>query len=97
MCNSQPHLAVQFIDDGHVEGRSDVTLFLVPRTDIVVVGAVVGQPVDRPRLGMAAEAYRLVVGEQFVEIHIAQAVRLLTWSLTSDLPAYSREWGTPLP
>jgi hypothetical protein len=39
--------AIQFVQNRHVEGRSDGALFLVAAdVDVIVVGASVGQPVD---------------------------------------------------
>src|SRR5665647_2277637 len=69
--------AVQIVQHRHVEGRGDGALFLVAAdVDVVVVGAAVGQPVDQPRVGMEREDHRLVLGEDFVEIRVAQAVRV---------------------
>jgi hypothetical protein len=45
--------------------------------DVVVVGATISQPVDQPRVGVEGEDDRLVPGEEFVEIHVAQPVRVL--------------------
>ena len=70
--------AVQVVQHRHVEGRGDGAFFLVAAdVDVVVVGAAVGQPVDQPRIGMEGEDDRLVLGEELVEIHVAQPVRML--------------------
>ena len=42
-----------------------------------MVRAAVGQPVDQPRVSMEGEDDRLVLGEELVEIHVAQPVRVL--------------------
>ena len=70
--------AVQIVQHRHVEGRGDGALFLVAAdVDVVVVGAAVGQPVDQPRVGMEGKDDRLILGEDLVEIHVAQPVRVL--------------------
>jgi hypothetical protein len=70
--------AIQIVQHGHVEGRCDGPLFLVaPDMDVVVVGAAVGQPVDQRRVGMEGEDDRLVLGEERIEIHVAQPMRVL--------------------
>ena len=70
--------AVQIVQHRHVEGRGDGALFLVAAdVDVVVVGAAVCQPVDQPRIGMEGEDDRLVLGEEVVEVHVAQPVRVL--------------------
>ena len=48
-------------------------------SNVVVVGAAVGQEVDQPRVGMEYEDDRLVLGEELVEIHVAQPVGVLSF------------------
>jgi hypothetical protein len=70
--------AVQVVQHRHVEGRGDGAFFFVAaHVDVAVVGAAVGQPVDQPRVGVEGEDHRLVLGEEFVEIHVAQSMRVL--------------------
>ena len=70
--------AVQIVQHRHVEGGGDRALFLVAAdVDVVVVRAAVGQPVNQPRVAMEGEDDRLVRGEEFVEVRVAQPVRVL--------------------
>jgi len=70
--------AVQIVQHRHIEGRGDGTLLLVAADmDVGVVGATVGQPVDQPWVGMEGKDDRLVLGEEFVKIHVAQPMRVL--------------------
>jgi len=75
--------AVQIVQHRHVERGRDRALFLVAAdVDVVVIGAAVGQPVDEPRVGMEGEDDRLVLGEDLVEVFVAEA-----WGARSEAEA----------
>ena len=70
--------AVQIVQHRHIKGCGDSAFFFVATDmDIVVISSSVGQPVDQPRVSMEGEDYRLVPGEEFVKIRVAQSVRVL--------------------
>ena len=70
--------AIQVVQHRHVEGRGDGALFLVTAdVKVAVVGAAVGEPVDQPRVAMEGEDHRPVLGEELVEVHVAQAMGML--------------------
>ena len=74
--------AVQIVQHGHVEWCGDGALFLVAAdVDVVVVGAAINQAMNQPRVSVVSKDHRLVPGEELVEIHVAQAVWMLTWRL----------------
>ena len=73
---------VEVVHDRHVERRADRPFFLVAaHVQVLVVGAAVGQPVDQPGVAVVGEDDRLVLGEERVEVVVAQAVRVLGWRL----------------
>ncbi len=68
---------------GRADRRGDGAFFFIsPGMNIVVVCATVGQAVNQPGVGMKGEYHRLVAGEQFVELRIAQAMRMLALPTT---------------
>src|SRR6202035_1240851 len=70
--------AIQIVQHGHVEGGSYCAFFLVAAdVDVLVVGAAVGQPVDQPRVSMEGEDDRLLLGDQRIEVCVAQPVWVL--------------------
>jgi hypothetical protein len=70
--------AVHVVQHGHVEGRGDGALLLVTAdVDVLVIGAAVGEPVDQPRVAVEGEDDRPVLGEELVEVGVAEAVRVL--------------------
>lgn len=73
---------IQVVEYRHVERRGDRALFFVSAdVDVLVVGAAVGQPVDRPRVRVESEDDGLVGRKQIIEVDIAQTVRVLAFRL----------------
>ena len=69
---------VEVVQHRHVERRRDGAFFLVAAdVNVVVIGAAISQSVDQPRVGVEGEDDRLILGEELVEIAIAQAVGVL--------------------
>ena len=68
---------VQIIQDRHIERRRRGAFFLVAaHVEIGMVGAAVGEPVNQPRIAMEGKDDRLVLGEQYIKLWLAQAVRV---------------------
>jgi hypothetical protein len=67
--------SIQIVEHAHVEWRSRGPFFLVAaHVQIVVIGAPVGQAMDEPGVAVKREDDRLVLGEQSIEVLVAQAV-----------------------
>ena len=70
--------AVNLVENGQLQGSVNVALFLVtPHMDAVLVRAAIHQLVNQPGIAVEVEDYRLVRGEQGVEVPIVQAVGVL--------------------
>lgn len=69
---------IQLVQDRHVEGRRNRALFLVAADmDVVVIRAPISQAVNEPGISVEGENDVFVLRKEFVEIHIAQTVRML--------------------
>ena len=67
---------------GELEGRVDIASFLVAaHVEILVVGAAVGELVNKPGIAMKVEDYRLVHGEETVKVPVRQTVAVLGFRL----------------
>src|SRR5262245_61864346 len=68
---------IHLVQYDHVERCRGCALFLVtPHMDVLVVGPAIGKAVDEPWITMKRKHDRLVLGEERVEVVIAQAVRM---------------------
>src|SRR2546423_19784 len=77
-CLDREVIAVELVEHDHVERRGrGAFLGKAAHMHAVMVGAVIGQPVDQIRITVIGEDDRLVRCEQAVEVAIAQAVRML--------------------
>jgi hypothetical protein len=52
-------------------------LFVAADVDVVVVRRAIRQPVDQPRVGIEGEEAMRALGEEFVEVRVAQPARVL--------------------
>ena len=70
--------AVHLVQDGKLHRRIDVALLLIAAdVQIVVICPPIGEPMNKPWIGMEIENDVLVGGEQCVEFAIGQPVRML--------------------
>jgi hypothetical protein len=74
--------AIHIVQHCHVERSGNRALFFIsPDMNVVVILTPVRQPMYQPGVAVKSEDYRLVRGEQVIEVLIAQAVRMLALRL----------------
>ena len=70
--------AVGLIANSELQRRVDVALFFVAaHVDMALMRAVIGQPVDQPRIGMKVENDRPIRSKERLELAVCQTVRVL--------------------
>ena len=70
--------AVEFVEHNHVEGCRGGPFFLeAMNVQIAMVGSIIGQLVNQRGVAVVGKDDGFVLGEQAIEILIAEAVRVL--------------------
>ena len=76
--------AIDFVLDADIEGGGDGAFFVITVDVEVVVMTTIGQFMDEGWIAVEVEDDRLILGEEHVELGIAQAMLMLGLRLKSE-------------
>src|SRR5438445_12289519 len=71
-------IPIEVVEHDHVERRGGrPLLFIATHVDVGVIGSPVREAMDQPWIAVIGEDHRLVLGEELVELRVAETVRVL--------------------
>ncbi len=75
-------ITIDFVLNRQLHRRIDVAAFFVTaHVQVLVIGPVIGKPMNQPGIAVEVENDRLIDGKQAVEVAIAQTVRMIALCL----------------